>query len=122
MHAIVGASGAGKSTIISMIPRLYDVTAGSVNIAGTDIRKFDLDYLRKNMGIVTQDTNLFNGTVLENLLLAKPDATTEEIEKAAEPPISTILWIIYRINLIPLSATEVLSFRAVKSKEFRLPV
>ena len=82
MHAIVGGSGAGKSTIISMIPKLYDVTAGSVNIAGTDIRKFDLDYLRKNMGIVTQDTYLFNGTVLENLLLAKPDATTEEIEKA----------------------------------------
>lgn len=82
MHAIVGASGAGKSTIISMIPRLYDVTAGSVNIAGTDVRKFDLDYLRKNIGIVTRDTYLFNGTVLENLLLAKPDATTEEIEKA----------------------------------------
>ena len=82
MHAIVGASGAEKSTIISMIPRLYDVTAGSVNIAGTDVRKFDLDYLRKNIGIVIQDTHLFNGTVLENLLLAKPDATTEEIEKA----------------------------------------
>ena len=82
MYAIVGASGAGKSTIISMIPRLYDVTAGSVNIAGTDVRKFDLDYLRKNIGIVTQDTYLFNGTVLENLLYAKPDAAPEEIEKA----------------------------------------
>ena len=84
MYAIVGASGAGKSTIISMIPRLYDVTAGSVNIAGTDVRKFDLDYLRKNIGIVTQDTYLFNGTVLENLLYAKPDAAPEEIEKACQ--------------------------------------
>ena len=82
MYAIVGTSGAGKSTIIGMIPRLYDVTSGCVKVAGTDVRDFDLSYLRTHIGIVTQDTYLFNGTILENLLYAKPDATKEEIENA----------------------------------------
>ena len=82
MYAIVGTSGAGKSTIIGMIPRLYDVTSGCVKVAGTDVRDYDLSYLRTHIGIVTQDTYLFNGTILENLLYAKPDATREEIENA----------------------------------------
>ena len=84
MYAIVGTSGAGKSTIIGMIPRLYDVSRGSVKIAGTDVRDFSLAYLRQNIGIVTQDTYLFNGTILENLLYAKPDATREEVENACK--------------------------------------
>lgn len=84
MYAIVGTSGAGKSTVIGMIPRLYDVTGGSVAVAGTDVRDFDLAYLRTNIGIVTQDTYLFNGTILENLLYAKPGAAMEEIESACK--------------------------------------
>ena len=84
MVAIVGASGAGKSTVIGMIPRLYDVTSGGVKIAGTDIRSFDLTYLRQNIGLVTQDTYLFNGTILENLRYAKPEAKMEEIEHACK--------------------------------------
>ena len=84
MYAIVGTSGAGKSTIIGMIPRLYDVSRGSVKIAGTDVRDFSLAYLRQNIGIVTQDTYLFNGTIRENLLYAKPDATREEVENACK--------------------------------------
>ena len=84
MYAIVGTSGAGKSTVIGMIPRLYDVTGGSVAVAGTDVRDFDLAYLRTNIGIVTQDTYLFNGTILENLLYAKPGAAIEEIENACK--------------------------------------
>ncbi len=84
MYAIVGTSGAGKSTVIGMIPRLYDVTGGSVAVAGTDVRDFDLAYLRTNIGIVTQDTYLFNGTILENLLYAKPNAAMEEIENACK--------------------------------------
>ena len=84
MYAIVGASGAGKSTIIGMIPRLYDVSGGCVKVAGTDVRDFDLAYLRTNIGIVTQDTYLFNGTILDNLLYAKPSATREEIESACK--------------------------------------
>ena len=80
--AVVGASGAGKSTIIGLLPRLYDVIGGCVKIAGTDVREYDLAYLRSNIGMVTQDTYLFNGTILENLKYAKPNATMEEIEQA----------------------------------------
>lgn len=81
-YAIVGASGAGKSTIIGLIPRLYDTTGGCVKVAGTDVRDFSLSHLRTHIGIVTQDTYLFNGTILENLQYAKPDATMDEIENA----------------------------------------
>ena len=84
MYAIVGTSGAGKSTVIGMIPRLYDVTEGCVKVAGEDVRNFDLSYLRKNIGIVTQDTYLFNGSILDNLLYAKPEASMEEIENACK--------------------------------------
>ncbi len=84
MYAIVGTSGAGKSTIIGMIPRLYDTKMGEVKVAGVNVKDFDLSYLRQNIGIVTQDTYLFNGTILENLLYAKPTATKEEIENACK--------------------------------------
>jgi len=80
--AIVGPSGAGKSTIISLIPRLYDVTGGRILIDGMDIRRMELDFLRRNIGVVTQDTYLFNGTIRENLLYAKFDATQSELEQA----------------------------------------
>lgn len=83
-YAIVGASGAGKSTVINLIPRLYDVTEGSVEVAGVDVRKIDLTHLRRSIGIVTQDTYLFNGTIMENLLYAKEEATREEIEQACK--------------------------------------
>ena len=82
MYAIVGPSGSGKSTVVNMIPRLYDVLDGSVTIAGVDVREFDLPYLRQCIGVVTQETYLFNGTILENLRYAKEDATMEEIEAA----------------------------------------
>ena len=84
MYAIVGPSGSGKSTVVNFIPRLYDVEEGSVKIAGEDVRNFDLTYLRQQIGVVTQDTYLFNGTIKENLLYAKEDATDEEIEKACK--------------------------------------
>ncbi|MPM09112.1 putative ABC transporter ATP-binding protein [bioreactor metagenome] len=82
MVAIVGPSGAGKSTIVNLLLRLYDVNAGEITVAGTDIRDFDLTYLRSNIGVVTQDAYLFNGTIRENLLYAKPDATQQEMEAA----------------------------------------
>ena len=75
--AIVGPSGSGKSTIINLIPRLYDVCGG-------DVRKLDLEFLRRNIGIVSQETYLFNGTIRDNLLYAKPDATEEELIEACK--------------------------------------
>jgi ATP-binding cassette subfamily B protein len=81
-YAIVGPSGSGKSTVVNLIPRLYDVTRGAVYVADTDVRRIDLEYLRRNVGMVTQDTYLFNGTIRENLLYARPDATQAELEAA----------------------------------------
>ncbi len=82
--AIVGPSGGGKSTLCSLLPRFYDVTAGSVKIDGTDIRDVTQKSLRSYIGIVQQDVYLFNGTVKENIAYGKPDATMDEIRKAAE--------------------------------------
>ena len=82
--AIVGPSGSGKSTIINLIPRLYDVCGGEVDFDGVDVRKLDLSYLRRNVGVVSQETYLFNGTIRENLLYAKPDATEDDLIKACE--------------------------------------
>lgn len=84
MYAIVGKSGSGKSTLVNLIPRLYDVDEGSVLINNVDVRDFDLEYLRKNIGIVSQETYLFNGTIYENLKYAKNDATFEEIVNATK--------------------------------------
>nr|AHF25197.1 ABC-type multidrug transport system, ATPase and permease component [uncultured bacterium Contig1578] len=80
--AIVGPSGSGKSTIINLIPRLYDVGEGQVTFDGVDVRKLDLGFLRSQVGVVSQETYLFNGTIRENLLYAKPDATDAEMEAA----------------------------------------
>ncbi|MBQ2061731.1 MAG: ABC transporter ATP-binding protein [Oscillospiraceae bacterium] len=82
MFAIVGASGCGKSTVVNLIPRLYDVTGGAVRIGGVDVRDFDLTYLRQQIGVVTQETYLFNGTIRENLLYANENATQADIERA----------------------------------------
>ena len=82
MYAIVGPSGSGKSTVVNLIPRLYDVTGGSIRIAGVDVRDFDLSYLRSCIGVVTQDSYLFNGSIRENLLYAKENASQSEIEEA----------------------------------------
>lgn len=80
--AIVGDSGGGKSTIASLIPRYYDVDSGSIRIGCIDIRKFELEYLRQNIGVVSQDVFLFSDTVLENIRIAKPEATDEEVMDA----------------------------------------
>ena len=82
MYAIVGPSGSGKSTVVNMIPRLYDAIDGKVTIDGIDVKDMDLTWLRGQIGVVTQDTYLFNGTILENLRYAREDATMEEIEDA----------------------------------------
>lgn len=82
--AIVGPSGAGKSTIASLLPRFYDVTNGRIVIDGEDIRNVTLNSLREQVGIVPQETLLFNGSVYDNILYGRLDATKEEVEAAAK--------------------------------------
>ena len=77
--AIVGPSGSGKSTIVNLIPRLWDVGSGRVLFDGTDVRSLDLGFLRGAVGVVTQETYLFSGTIRDNLLYARPDATEEDM-------------------------------------------
>ncbi|MCC7498309.1 MAG: ATP-binding cassette domain-containing protein [Bryobacterales bacterium] len=81
--ALVGASGAGKSTLVSLLPRFYDVTSGRITVDGTDIRDLSLASLRARIGIVAQDTFLFNDTVLDNIRYGRRDATLEEVRAAA---------------------------------------
>ncbi len=81
--ALVGASGSGKSTIANLIPRFYDVSAGRITIDGLDVRDVTLESLRRNVGIVHQDTFLFSATIRDNISYGKPDAAPEEIEAAA---------------------------------------
>ncbi|CAB4752375.1 unannotated protein [freshwater metagenome] len=80
--AIVGPSGAGKTTISALVPRLYDVTSGSIAIDAIDVRDLTLESLRSNIGVVTQDAHLFHDSIAANLRYAKDDATEEEMENA----------------------------------------
>jgi subfamily B ATP-binding cassette protein MsbA len=81
--ALVGSSGAGKSTLADLVPRFHDVTGGELLIDGTNIRDYSLKSVREQMSIVTQEPILFNDTIAANISLGKPDATLEEIERAA---------------------------------------
>jgi ATP-binding cassette subfamily B protein len=82
--AIVGATGAGKSTLIHLIGRFYDVSSGSVLIDGEDVRSYDLHTLRSHIGMVSQDTLLFSASLAENIAFGRPNASPEEIERAAK--------------------------------------
>ena len=84
MTALVGTSGAGKTTISALLPRLYDVTSGSIAIDGYDIRNLTGESLRKNIGVVMQDSHLFHDTIIENLRYAKADATLDEMESVCK--------------------------------------
>jgi ATP-binding cassette subfamily B multidrug efflux pump len=82
--ALLGATGSGKTTIINLIPRFYDVSEGQVLIDGHDVRDIQLDSLRRQIGIVLQETNLFTGTIRDNIAFGRPDATDTEIMEAAQ--------------------------------------
>jgi ATP-binding cassette, subfamily B, multidrug efflux pump len=82
--AVLGTTGSGKSTLVNLIPRFYDVTGGAVRLDGNDVREVTLSSLRSQIGIVLQETRLFSGTVRDNVAFGKPDATDEEIVAAAE--------------------------------------
>lgn len=80
---VVGPTGGGKSTVVSMIPRFYDPSGGTVRIDGVDVRDFDLQALRRQVGFVLQDTSLFHGTIRDNIAYGRPGATDQEIVEAA---------------------------------------
>lgn len=82
--AFIGSTGSGKSTLINLIPRFYDVTSGSIKIDGVDTRDYELKALRQKIGFIPQKAFLFKGTIEENLKFGKPDATPEEIDHAIE--------------------------------------
>jgi ATP-binding cassette subfamily B protein len=82
--AILGGTGSGKSTLINLIPRFYDVTKGRVLVDGHDIRDVTLESLRRNIGVVTQETFLFSASLRDNIAYGKPEATEEEIRRAAK--------------------------------------
>ena len=84
MIAVVGPTGSGKTTIMNLINRFYDVDAGSIRFDGRDIREFDLDSLRSKVGIVLQDSVLFSGTIRDNIRFGVPDASQEMVEAAAK--------------------------------------
>ena len=82
--ALVGPSGAGKSTIVQLIPRFYDVDSGVVEVDGLDVRSYDIEDLRSRMAAVPQEIQLFSGTIAENLRIAKPDTSDEDLVTAAK--------------------------------------
>ncbi|WP_339315126.1 ABC transporter ATP-binding protein [Paenibacillus sp. FSL R10-2734] len=82
--AILGATGAGKSTLVSLIPRLYEVSSGSITIDGSDTRQISLEHLRRKIGYVMQQAILFSGTIRDNIRYGRPEATDEEVEQAAK--------------------------------------
>jgi ATP-binding cassette subfamily B protein len=84
LTAIVGPSGAGKTTLSALLPRLYDVTTGSISINGKDIRDYTLQSLRDRIGVVAQDPHLFHESIAENLRYAKEDATEQEMIQACQ--------------------------------------
>lgn len=84
--AIAGATGSAKSSLVQLIPRLYDVSAGEIRIDGIPVQDYNLRELHARIGMVLQKNELFTGTIAENLRWGKPDATQEELEVAAVPP------------------------------------
>jgi ATP-binding cassette subfamily B protein len=84
MIALVGPTGAGKTTIINLLPRFYEITGGRITIDGCDISELEKDQLRRELGIVLQDAYLFSGTIRDNIAYGKPDVTDEQIQQAAK--------------------------------------
>ena len=80
---LIGPNGAGKSTLLKLLPRFYSPESGQIQIDGLDVSKVELYSLRRQIGVVPQDSLLFDGTIKENLLMVKPDATSEELMRAA---------------------------------------
>jgi subfamily B ATP-binding cassette protein MsbA len=107
--ALVGSSGAGKTTLANLLPRFYDVTSGAVRIDGRDVRDFDLASLRAAIGIVAQETFLFNDTVANNIAYGRPDVPRDAIENAARSALADEF-----IRALPEGYDTVVGERGVK--------
>ncbi len=107
--ALVGATGAGKSTLVNLLTRFYEFTSGQITIDDQPIRNFGLHSLREKIGVVTQESFLFNGTIRENLLLGKPDATDEELFEAVEAATARAF-----VDRLPNGLSSVVGERGVK--------
>ena len=114
-YALVGASGAGKSTILSLILRLYDPTSGSVMIDGHDLRTLTQKSLREQIGLVTQETFLFHDTIFNNIQFGRLDATKEEIYAAAQTAFAHDFIMAQPQATRPSSATKAVCFPAVSN-------
>ena len=120
-YALVGASGAGKSTILSLILRLYDPTSGAVRIDGHDLRRLTQQSLREQIGLVTQETFLFHDTIYNNILFGRLDATREEVYAAAQTAYAHEFILAQPQSTTPSSATRACCFPAVNNNESPLP-
>jgi ABC-type multidrug transport system fused ATPase/permease subunit len=107
--ALVGTTGAGKSTLVNMLTRFYEYETGEILIDATPIREFGMRRLREMIGVVTQESFLFNGSIRENLLMGRPDATDEEVLRAAEAANARGF-----IDLLPKGLDSVVGERGVK--------
>jgi subfamily B ATP-binding cassette protein MsbA len=107
--ALVGMSGGGKSTIVSLLPRFYDVTGGALLLDGKDVRDYEVRTLRDHIGMVLQDNILFSESVKENIRMGKPDATDEEVIQAARMANAEVF-----INELPLAYDTPVGERGVK--------
>ena len=114
---ILGGTGSSKSTLVQLIPRLYDVTEGCVKVGGIDVRKYDLEVLRNNVAVVLQKNVLFSGTIKDNLRWGNPDATDEEmLERPAGWPRPTNLSSSSRTSTTPGSSRAAPTSPAARSR------
>ena len=116
--ALVGPSGGGKTTFCSLIPRFYEVNEGSITIDGIYIRDITLSSLRQNVGVVQQDVYLFSGTVRDNILYGKPDATDEKLSGLQSLPMLMILYWNWKTVTTLLWARGCKTLRRTKTENF----
>ncbi len=118
--AIVGATGSGKTTLVNLIARFYDPTQGQVLIDSNDVRQYDLAALRGQIGYVAQDNLLFSATVAENIAFGRPDATREQIERAAKLAQAHDFILNMERATRPASANAAWACRAASASAWRL--
>jgi ATP-binding cassette subfamily B protein len=116
--ALVGPSGCGKTTICNLIPRFYDVTEGGILLDGINIKDITLRSLRSNIGVVQQDVYMFSGTVFENIAYGRPDASKEDVKRAAVLADADDFIMQLPEDMTPTAAREESSFRAAEAENF----